>query len=75
MLRLLLSTFFVVGVVAPNPYEATCSYGTPADLEYYNDDSPPSYFRMTTNGCMYLLKYFFPKTLFLNFIISPYNIS
>ena len=55
MLRLLLNTFFVVGVVAPNPYDdrAPCSYGTPADPEYYNNDSPASYFRMTTNGCMF----------------------
>ena len=54
MLRLLLNSFIVVGVVATNPYDerAPCSYGTPTDLEYYNDDSPASYFRMTTNGCM-----------------------
>ena len=63
MLRLLLNTLFVVGVVAPNPYgeRAPCSYGTPADVEYYIHDSPASYFRMTTNGCMSFF-YIFPSS-------------
>ena len=60
MLHLLSNAIVVVGVVAPSPYseDAPCSYGEPADLEYYNHDSPPSYYGMCTNGGMFSFNIF-----------------